>query len=90
MVGVPRPGVRGCLATALLVRILRKPSFVAKAYHLIDSRNKQAEKRFSNDYKREVENKTLLKQTVPGVNRQTYCLTLVVQTETIVFFYVPK
>ena len=31
-------------------------------------------------------NKTLLKQVVPGNNRQTYDLMLVMQTETIVFF----
>jgi len=41
---------------------------------------------FCNDYKKEVENKTLMKHMVPGHHRQTYDLTLVMQTETIVFF----
>jgi len=52
---------------------------------LIQEISKQKEL-FCDDYKKEVENKTLMKHMVPGHNRQTYDLTLVVQTETIVFF----
>jgi len=40
---------------------------------------------FCDNYKKEVENQTMLKQIVPG-DWQTYDLTLVIQTETIVFF----
>jgi len=38
-----------------------------KATHVIDSRNRQSQKNiFRDDYKKEVENKTLLKQMVAG------------------------
>ena len=41
---------------------------------------------FRDDYKKEVRNKTMLKQMVSGEIRQTYDLMLVVQIETTVFF----
>jgi len=49
-----------------LVRILRKAGFAVKVCHLTDSKNRKAKIRFCEDYKKEIENKTLLKQTVPA------------------------